>query len=120
MKLSMSWRLITQSSSRPSCMGSDSSLVSTSVQRRRTSLGVGVWLVAGVDDRARRRGGAGDLLADVLGPLRQAVVEPARRLEHLAGPGEDLPGHEEGDEGFREPLERDVARDQIVLVAAVG
>src|SRR5206468_1232236 len=83
-------------------------------------LGVGVRLVAGVDDRARRRGGAGDLLADVLGPLRQAVMEPARRLEHLARPGEDLPGHEEGDEGLGESLERDVTRDQIVLVAAVG
>ena len=46
-------------------------------------------------------------------------MEAARRLEHLAGPGEDLPGDEEGDQGLGESLERDVAADQVVLVAAV-
>jgi len=39
------------------------------------ALGVGVGLVARVDDRARRGRGARDLLTDVLGALREAVVE---------------------------------------------
>ncbi len=82
-------------------------------------LGVGVRLVARVDDRPGRRGGAGDLLADVLGALREAVVEPARRLQDLAGAGEDLPGHEERDQRLGEPLERDVPRHEVVLVAPV-
>src|SRR5207249_2007544 len=69
---------------------------------------------------ARGGRGAGDLLADVLGALAQAVVEAARRLQHLAGPGEDLPGDEEGDERLGQPLEADITTDQVVLVAAVG
>src|SRR5215469_5331048 len=83
-------------------------------------LGVRVGLVARVDDGARRGGRPGDLLADVLGPLRQAVVETARRLQHLARPREDLAGHEEGEEPFSQPLEGDVAAHQVVLVAAGG
>src|SRR5438477_307169 len=93
----MSWRLMTQSSSRLSCMG----------------------LVARVDDRARRRGRAGDLLADVLGALGEAVVKAARGLEHLAGARHDLPGDEEGDERLGQSLEAHVAAHEIVLVAAV-
>ena len=84
------------------------------------ALGVGVGLVARVDDRARRGRRPRDLLADVLGALAQAVVEAARRLQHLAGPREDLPGDEEGDERLGQPLEADVTADQVVLVAAVG
>jgi hypothetical protein len=45
-------------------------------------------------------GRARDLLADVLGALGQAVVEPARRLQHLARAREDLARHEERDEGL--------------------
>src|SRR2546425_13345591 len=84
------------------------------------SLGVGVGLVAGVHDGPRGGGGARDLLADVLGPLAQAVVEAAGGLEHLAGAGKDLPGDEERDEGLGQALKGDIAADQIVLVAAVG
>src|SRR5262247_608959 len=83
-------------------------------------LGVRVRLVARVDDGPRRRGGSGNLLADVLGSLGEAVVEPARRLQHFAGPRKDLAGDEKGDEPLGEPLEGDVAAHQIVLVAAVG
>src|SRR5262252_2230875 len=83
-------------------------------------LGVRVGLVTRVDDGARRGRGAGDLLADVLGPLRQAVVKAARGLQHLARPREDLAGDEEGDEPLGQPLEGDVAAHQVVLVAAVG
>src|SRR2546430_11825240 len=79
-----------------------------------------MWLVARIDDRARRGGGAGDFLADVLRPLREAVVEAARGLEYLARAGEDLPRDEEGDEPLGQALERHVAADQVVLVAAVG
>src|SRR5256885_368810 len=82
--------------------------------------GVGVGLVTRVDDRARRGRGARDLLADVLGALREAVVEAPRRLEHLARAGEDLAGDEEGNERLGEPLERHVTADQIVLVTAVA
>src|SRR4029077_5676074 len=63
---------------------------------------------------------AGDFLADVLRALRQAVVEAARRLQHLARARENLPGDEEGNERLGQALERHVARDQVVLVAAVG
>ncbi len=45
-----------------------------------------------------------DLLADVLGALREAVVEAPRRLEHLARAREDLAGHEEGDERHGQAL----------------
>lgn len=84
------------------------------------TLRVGVRLVAGVDDRARARGGGADALPDVLGPLTDAVDGTPRGLEHLAGAAEQLPGDEEGDEDVREPGELSVAGDQIVLVAAVG
>src|SRR5439155_104613 len=47
-------------------------------------LRVRVRLVARVDDGARGGGGPRDLLADVLGPLRETVVEAAGGLEYLA------------------------------------
>src|SRR5439155_197631 len=81
------------------------------------SLGVGVRLVAGVDDRARGSRRARNLLADVLRALAQAVVEAARRLEHLAGAREDLTRDEEGDERLRQALEAHVAADEVVLEA---
>jgi hypothetical protein len=68
------------------------------------TLGVGVRLVARVDDRARRGRGARDLLADVLGALREAIVEAPRCLEHLARARDDLAGHEEGDECLGQAL----------------
>ena len=83
-------------------------------------LGVGVRLVPGVDDGAGRGRRARDLLADVLGPLGQAVVKAPRGLKHLARAREDLPGHEERDQALGQPLEGHVPADQVVLVAAVG
>src|SRR5207244_8136300 len=59
-------------------------------------LRVRVRLVARVDDGARGGGGPRDLLADVLGPLRETVVEAAGGLEYLARPREARPGDEEG------------------------
>ena len=62
------------------------------------ALGVGVGLVAGVDDRpaaGRRRRHA---LPDVLGPLGDAELRAACRLQDLAGAGVDLARHEERDE----------------------
>ena len=84
------------------------------------ALGVGVRLVAGVDDRpgpGRRRRHA---LPDVLGALAHAVDRAARGLQHLAGAADDLPGDEERDEDVGEPGELAVPADQVVLVAAVG
>ena len=62
------------------------------------ALGVGVRLVAGVDDRPAARGRRRDALPDVLGPLADAVHGAARRLQHLAGAGVDLAADEERDE----------------------
>ncbi len=53
-------------------------------------LGVGMGLVAGVDDRPTAGRGRGDALPDVLGALAQAEDGPPGRLEHLAGAGIDL------------------------------
>ena len=83
-------------------------------------LGVGVRLVAGVDDRPRPGGGAGDALPDVVGPLADAVDRAARGLQHLARAADHLPGDKERDQDVGEPLELAVPADQVVLVAAVG
>ena len=61
-------------------------------------LGIGVGLVARVDDRSAPGGRRRDPFPDVLGPLCQAVDRSPRRLEQLARPGEDLPGDEERDQ----------------------
>jgi len=49
-------------------------------------LGVGVGLVAGVDDRPAAGGGAGDAFPDVLGALGQAERRGLRGLQHLPAP----------------------------------
>ena len=84
------------------------------------ALGVGVGLVAGVDDGAAARRGRGDALPDVLGALCQAEHGAARRLQHLPRAGEDLPGHQEGDQGVQHLLEVPLPGHQVVLVAPVG
>src|SRR4029079_5408387 len=48
-------------------------------------LGVGVRLVAGVDDRPAAGGRAADALPDVLGTLGHGVRRTPRRLDDLAG-----------------------------------
>src|SRR5947209_10734809 len=83
-------------------------------------LGVGVRLVAGVDDRSAAGGRAADALPDVLGALADAVDRAPRGLQHLAGTADDLACHEEWDQHVGEPGELAVTADEVVLVAAVG
>ena len=83
------------------------------------ALGVGVRLVASVDDRAGPRRRRGHALPDVLGPLAHAVDRPAGRLQHLAGAADELPGDEERDEYVGHPAEVAGPGDEVVLVAAV-
>src|SRR4051794_25175201 len=83
-------------------------------------LGVGVGLVAGVDDRPRPGGGARHALPDVLGTLAHRVHGAAWGLDHLARTADDLPGHQERDQHVGELGELSVPADQVVLVAAVG
>ena len=82
-------------------------------------LGVGVRLVAGVDDRTRTRGRARHALPDVLGALAHAVHRAPRGLQHLPRAGVDLAGDEERDEHVGELGEVALALDEVVLVAAV-
>ena len=84
------------------------------------ALGVGVRLVAGVDDRPGAGGRRGDALPDVLGALADAVHRPARGRQHLAGAADQLPGDQERDQHVGQPGELAVPADQVVLVAAVG
>ena len=84
------------------------------------ALGVGVRLVARVDDRPGPGGRARHAFPDVLGPLAHAVHRAACRLQHLARAGVDLAGDEERDEHVGELGEVAVALDEVVLVAAVG
>ncbi len=84
------------------------------------ALGVGVRLVAGVDDRAGPRGRARDALPDVLGPLAHAEHGPAGGLEHLAGAGVDLSADEERDQHLGIGAEIVAPAGQVVLVAAVA
>ncbi len=83
-------------------------------------LGVGVRLVAGVDDGAAPGGGRRHPLPDVLGPLAEAEDRAPGGLEDLAGPGVDLPADEERDQHLGVAVEVVVALGQVVLVAAVG
>ena len=83
-------------------------------------LGVGVRLVPGVDDGPGPGGGGGDALPDVVRPLREREGGAVRGLQDLAGTGDQLAGHEERDQDFREPGEFPAARDEVVFVAAVG
>ena len=84
------------------------------------ALGVGVGLVAGVDDRAAAGGGRRHALPDVLGPLGDAVHRAPRRLQHLAGAGVDLAGDEERDEHLGVVGEVVAPAGEVVLVAAVA
>ncbi len=83
-------------------------------------LGVGVRLVAGVDDRAAAGGGRRHALPDVLGALGDRVRRSPGGLQHLAGAGVDLAGDEERDQHLGVVAEVVVAAGQVVLVAAVG
>ena len=84
------------------------------------ALGVGVGLVAGVDDRTAAGGRRRHALPDVLGPLGQAVHRAPGRLQHLACAGVDLAGHEERDEHVGVVGQVVAPAGQVVLVAAVA
>ena len=84
------------------------------------SFGVGVRLVAGVDDRPGPRGGGGHTLPDVLGALGEAELSAAGPVEDLPGAAVDLAGDEERDQHVGDPGELALPGDQVVLVASVG
>ena len=84
------------------------------------ALGVGVRLVAGVDDRAAAGGRRADALPDVLGPLGDRVRRAAGGVQDLAGAGVDLAADEERDQDFGVVAEVVVAAGAVVLVAAVA
>ena len=83
------------------------------------ALGVGVRLVARVDDRTGPGGRARHAFPDVLGALAHAVHRAACGLQHLARTGVDLAGDEERDQHVGELREVAVALDEVVLVTAV-
>ena len=83
-------------------------------------LGIGVGLVAGVDDGTAAGRGRRHALPDVLGPLGQAEHRAPGRLQHLARAGEDLAAHEERDEHLGVVGEVVAPARQVVLVAPVG
>ena len=83
-------------------------------------LGVGVGLVASVDDRTAAGGRRRHALPDVLGTLGDRVRRPACGLQHLAGAGVDLAADEERDQHLGVVPEVVVTAREVVLVAAVG
>ena len=84
------------------------------------ALGVGVRLVAGVDDRAAAGGRRADALPDVLGALGDRVGGAAGGVQDLAGAGVDLAADEERDQHLGVVAEVVVAAGAVVLVAAVA
>ncbi len=85
-------------------------------------VGVGVRLVAGVDDAPFERGLQADLDLDVVGALRDLVARLVARgaQAHAARAAHDLPGHEEGREPRHDRRERGLAGHQVVLVGTVA
>jgi hypothetical protein len=87
--------------------------------------GVGVGLVACVDDRPLEGGLQADLLLEEVRPLGELEghVDAARgrRLAaHLARPAVQLAGDEVGHDVLHDPAERRLAVHQVVLVRPVG
>ena len=87
---------------------------------RAIALGIGVRLVAGVDDRPASGRGRADPLPDVLGALSDRVHRTPSGLQHLAGPGEDLPADEERDQHLGVVAEIIGPASEVVLVTAVA
>jgi hypothetical protein len=56
----------------------------------------------------------------VVGPLGQAERRTARRLQHLSGTGDQLPGDQERDQPVGDLGELAAAGDEEVLVAPIG
>src|SRR6185312_13885231 len=84
------------------------------------ALGIGVRLVAGIDDRpapgSRRR----HAFPDVLRALADAVLRPPGRVQHLAGAAYELPRDEERHQHISDLGEVADPGDAVVLVAAIG
>ncbi len=85
-------------------------------------LGVGVGLVAGVDDGPLERGLEADLDLEVVGALTdlEAVFVAVLADADAAGAGEDLAGDEEGRQVAHDVREGGLPLHQVVLVRAVG
>src|SRR6476661_69219 len=83
-------------------------------------LGVGMRLVAGVDDGAAARRRGRHALPDVVGPLADGEARAVCRRDDLAGSADDLPADEERDEHVGDPLEVAGPPIEVVLVTAVG
>jgi len=83
-------------------------------------VGIGVRLVAGVDDRPRTGRGTRDALPDVVGALTDAIDRAARSLQDLPRTGDDLPRDQERDEALGQGQEVGGALHEVVLMAAVG
>ncbi len=82
-------------------------------------LGVGMRLVAGVDDRTAAGGRRRHAFPDVLGALAQAERRRLGGLQHLARAADELAGDQERQQHIGDPGELAGPHDQIVLVAAV-
>ncbi len=90
----------------------------------RYRCGIGVGLVPGVHDGTLQGGLEAHLLLEELGPLGQlelhvGAVVGGRLRSHLAGPGEDLAGHEVRRHPGHDPVERRRPVHQVVLVGPV-
>jgi hypothetical protein len=85
-------------------------------------VGVGVRLVAGVDDPALERGLQADLDLDVVAALRELVARlvTGGAPPDPAGADDHLPGDEERREPRHDRRERGLAGHEVVLVGAVA
>ena len=85
-------------------------------------VGVGVRLVAGVDDAPLERGLQADLDLDVVAALGELVARlvAGRSAPDPSGTGDDLPGDEERGEPGHDRRERGLAGHEVVLVGAVA
>ncbi len=83
-------------------------------------LGIGVGLIAGIDDRPAAGGRRADTFPDVLGPLSDRERRTSCRLQYLAGAGIDLAADEERDQHLGVMPDVVATTRQIVLVASVA
>ena len=84
-------------------------------------LGVGVRLVAGVDDRPATGWWRCETPSQMCSARWLTAYDaPRGGLRDLAGADDDLAGHQERDQHVGEPAELAGPADQVVLVAAVG
>ena len=84
------------------------------------ALGVGVGLVASVDDRPAAGGRRTDPFPDVLGALGDRVRRATGGVQDLAGAGIDLPADEEGNQYLGVVAHVVGSPGEVVLVAPVA